>query len=69
LLTNPNFRLAVLFLFVALGTGAVWMFIGWGAYRELNGLTKLRSAIAASLFTMFCAPVMAVTYLIANALV
>lgn len=69
LVTNVNVRLAVVFLFVGLGTGAVWMFVGWGAYRELNGSTRLRSAIAASLFTMSCVPVMAVTYVIANAIV
>jgi hypothetical protein len=44
-----------------------WVFAGWGAYRELNRLSKLRSAIAATVFVVLWFPISAVTFFIANA--
>jgi hypothetical protein len=45
----------------------LWIVAGWGAYRELNHLSSLRSAIAFILFVGFSIPVMAVVMSIANA--
>jgi hypothetical protein len=38
----------------------LWIVAGWGAYRELNHLSRLRSAIAFILFAGFSIPVIAV---------
>jgi hypothetical protein len=45
----------------------LWIVAGWGAYRELNHLSRLRSALAFILFPAFSIPVMAVVSSIANA--
>ena len=44
---SPGFLIAFLVGFLAIVT---WFFVGWGAYRELNRLSKLRSALAATMF-------------------
>jgi len=62
-------RLALLVVFGGLGTMLAWVIIGWGAYRQLTGLRKLRSILAFLLFCGLCVPVYAVTTLIAIALV
>lgn len=36
---------------------ALWLFIGWGAYRRLNGASRFRSFIAFTLFILFLVPV------------
>lgn len=46
-----------------------WVIIGWGAYRRLTGLRKLRSILAFLLFCALCLPVYVVTTVIAAALV
>jgi hypothetical protein len=38
----------------------VWCIAGWGAYRELNRLSTLRSAVAAVVFVTLSIPVSAV---------
>jgi len=45
----------------------VWLCVGWGAYRELNSLSKARSALAAVLFLLFCYPVTIMIFLVAIA--
>ncbi len=69
LLTHHVVKFALLPLFLGMAVAAVWGFAGRGAYRELNRLTKLRSAFAVSLFALFCVPVMAISYQMANAFV
>jgi hypothetical protein len=46
-----------------------WIFAGWGAYRQLNGLSRLRSFGAGLLFLVFCLPVTAFVFVLGNALV
>jgi hypothetical protein len=45
----------------------LWIIAGWGAYRELNQLSRLRSAIAFILFVGFSIPVMTVASFMASA--
>lgn len=44
---SPGFLIAYVVGLLAI---IAWFFVGWGAYRELNRLSKLRSALAAALF-------------------
>ena len=69
LLASPGYRLSLWVQFVGYGAMLTWIFVGWGAYRELNQLSKARSIMAGLLFFVFCFPVTALTFLIANALV
>jgi hypothetical protein len=46
-----------------------WTIAAWGAYRQLNGFSKVRSSAAFVLFCAVCVPVYAVTVVIASALV
>jgi hypothetical protein len=48
-------------------TIAAWIFAGWGAYRDLNRSSRLRSALAAILFTILGLPVFALLFFVANA--
>ncbi|HYY59609.1 MAG TPA: hypothetical protein VE842_19930, partial [Pyrinomonadaceae bacterium] len=32
---------------------SLWLFLGWGAFREINGLSKLKSFIAGMIFIFF----------------
>jgi len=47
----------------------VWLLIGWGAYREVTGLTRGRSLLAFLIFLIVCIPVYILTTLISTALV
>jgi hypothetical protein len=69
LLASSGYRLSLCVQFVGYGVMLIWIFIGWGAYRALNRLSKVRSAVAGLLFLVFCFPVAALTFVIANALV
>lgn len=53
--------------FVGLILLFAWFFVGWGAYRELNGLSKFRSSLAATLFMPFFFLISALIYMIAAA--
>ncbi len=46
-----------------------WIFVGWGAYRQLNHASKFRSGLAAMLFAFFWFPIAAFGFLLANAAV
>jgi hypothetical protein len=46
-----------------------WILTIWGAYREVNRLSKTRSAVAFVIFCAACVPIYIVTSIIANALV
>jgi len=64
---NPDPGIAVAFmafLFVAFLT-LVWEFIGWGAYRELNQLSRFRSCAALFLTVLFSVPAAAALYIMA----
>lgn len=39
-----------------------WGFIGWGAYREMNQLSRFRSCAALFLTILFSAPIAAALY-------
>jgi hypothetical protein len=47
---------------------SIWAFIGWGAYRQLNGLSKLRSFIALLILGILMLPVTAITFFVASAM-
>jgi len=51
------------FLAVAIST-FVWGFVGWGAYRELNQLSRSRSCMALFLTILFSLPVAAVLFML-----
>jgi hypothetical protein len=46
----------------------IWFIAGWGAYRQLHGVSRLRSVIAGILFLLFSLPVTAVVSIIASLL-
>jgi hypothetical protein len=46
---------------------AVWIVSGWGAYREVNRLSRLRSFIAFMLFALFSIPIIAIAGAISSA--
>jgi len=66
---RPIWRFAGLVVYGGFGTMFAWVVIGWGAYRRLTGLRKLRSILAFLLFCALCLPVYVVTTVIATALV
>ena len=41
----------------------LWIYAGWGAYRELNRLSRMRSFAAGLLFLLLCVPVTALLFL------
>jgi hypothetical protein len=41
---------------------------GWGAYRKLSGLTRLRSVAVAVLFVILSIPISAIVFMMANTL-
>jgi hypothetical protein len=69
LIEHRTFLLSVIALGAGCAANLLWLFIGWGAYRKLNKLTKLQSALAGALFMAFSILVAIVTFFIANALV
>ena len=44
-----------------------WVFAGWGAYREVNRLSRFQSAMAAIIFIVLCFPITVTLFFIANA--
>jgi hypothetical protein len=46
----------------------IWLAAAWGAYRQLNQLSKTRSVVAYLLFVLFSSPVLSAFYFIAVAL-
>jgi hypothetical protein len=69
LLANPAYRLSLGLRAAGFVAFLTWMCVGWGAYREINQLSKVRSTVAGLLFLAFCLPVTAFILLVANALV
>jgi len=55
---HPQAELAYTVLhYIGLSLVAVFAVIGWGAYREINGVSKAKSALAFVLLVIFCVPV------------
>jgi hypothetical protein len=52
---------------LGLAVGCAWIYAGWGAYRELNGLSRVRSIVAATIFAVLWFPINALLFFIANA--
>ena len=65
---SSAYKLSLALQVLGLVSGLAWIVIGWGAYRALNKLTRARACVAGALFILFCLPVAAFTFLIANAL-
>ena len=55
-----------IFALVLVSSFCFWIYLGWGAYRELHQLPKWRSGLAFILYLLLCIPAVAVTLLIAN---
>lgn len=69
LLASPAMRVAMCVLLGGVAGMLAWTIAAWGAYRQLNGFSKLRSSVAFVLFCAACVPIYVVTVVIANALV
>lgn len=69
LMAHRPFLISLIVFYVGCAGGLLWIFTGWGAYRKLNQMTKLQSALAGVLFMAFSILVAIVTFFIANALV
>jgi hypothetical protein len=44
-----------------------WGFVAWGAYRELNGLSKWRSFFASTIMGLLSCPIAAIVFFVASA--
>lgn len=53
-------------IFIGLMAVLTWTFAGWGAYRQLNGASRLRSLLAAMLFIILWFPITVFALLLAN---
>jgi len=69
LIASAAYRLSLPVQIAGFGAMLAWIFAGWGAYRQLNGLSRLRSFGAGLLFLVFCLPVTAFVFVLGNALV
>ena len=70
MIRNPNPRLAAFFPLTLLGFAPAlfWFGAAWGAFRELNDLSKIRSVLAAVVFAVLWLPVTAFIFLVGSAL-
>jgi hypothetical protein len=68
-LNSPALVPVYLVLLAGISALCTWIFMGWGAYRQLNQLSRTRSALAAMLFVLFLLPIEVLLFLIANAAV
>lgn len=66
---NIGFKISMLIFCLGMGFIVAWIIVGWGAYREFNKLSRLRSVVASFLFLLFCLPVMTLTSFIAFSLI
>jgi len=66
---SQGYRFSLILQILGFGSMLGWIVVGWGAYRKLSRLTRVRSVLAGALFLLFCLPIAAFTFLIANALV
>jgi hypothetical protein len=68
LLGSLGYRLSLWIIVIGCGAAASWLFVGWGAYRELIQTSRLRSTVAGVLFVVVCVPVTGLLWFVANAL-
>jgi len=52
--------------FIGMVVTSVWSFLAWGAYRELNGLSRMRSFLAMMVMGMLSIPVGLIVFFIAG---
>lgn len=52
---------------VGIVAASIWAFVGWGAYRQLNNLTKRKSFIAMFLTGLFSIPIQVAMFFITKA--
>lgn len=64
---DDGFLASQLILYLGIWIAGIWTWVGWGAYRELNGLTKTKSIIAFVLVVVLSMPVHLATYYIGQA--
>jgi hypothetical protein len=64
---HPAWRVTLLVCVGGYGAMFAWVVIGWGAYRKLAGVGKLRSFLAFVLYCVFCVPIYALTLALATA--
>jgi len=62
-------QMVALIFLCGLGATFLWVVVGWGAYRQLTGVSRARSLLAFLLFSIICIPVYIITVLLAAALV
>jgi len=68
LLARPALLVGGLIVVAGFGVAMAWLIAGWGAFRQLSGLPKLRSIPAGCLFVLFSVPVTVLTLCVAKAL-
>jgi len=66
---QPVWQVAALIAVTGMAAMLAWIVVTWGAYRDLNRLSRQRSAVAFALFCAACVPIYIVTSIIANALI
>jgi hypothetical protein len=69
LIDQPAWQSAMAITLIGLSAMLAWLWTIWGAYREVNRLSRLRSTVAFVIFCAACVPIYIVTSIIANALI
>jgi hypothetical protein len=67
---SENWVPVISFSFLILGVffASVWLFFAWGAYRELNGLSKTRSFVAFVIMGVLNLPIFAIVDFVGSAM-
>jgi hypothetical protein len=68
LLSSPGYQWSVWIQLPGFATILIWLITGWGAYRQLYGVSRIRSIAAGLLLLLLCIPATALTFVIANGL-
>jgi len=66
---QPVWQIAAALAVTGVAAMLAWIVIIWGAYRDLNRLSRLRSAAAFVIFCAACVPVYIVASIVASALI
>ena len=66
---RPAWQVAMVLTMIGVALIGVWIVTTWGAFRQLNGLSRLRSVVAFAIFCAASVPVYIIVTLIAGALV
>jgi Yip1 domain len=59
-----SFAVMVMFFLAGFLAASVWFFVAWGAYREMNGVSRTRSALAFVICNVLFIPLTAVSALL-----